>query len=75
MQEAQYTAASQSGEGFVNDDSSFYRMDGAENKIAISSSFWKENFVSGMFRVNYSFNSKYLPSDTHRTRRLVLGLR
>ena len=66
MQEAQYTAASQSGEGFVNDDSSFYRMDGAENKIAISSSFWKENFVSGMFRVNYGFNSKYLLTLTGR---------
>lgn len=66
MQEAQYTAASQSGEGFVNDDSSFYRMDGAENKIAISSSFWKENTVSGMFRVNYGFNSKYLLTLTGR---------
>ena len=66
MQEAQYTAASQSGEGFVNDDSSFYRMDGAEKKIAISSSFWKENFVSGMFRVNYGFNSKYLLTVTGR---------
>ena len=50
-------------------------MDGAENKIAISSSFWKENFVSGMFRVNYGFKYKYLLTLTHRTRRLVLGLR
>ncbi len=35
-------------------------------KIAISSSFWKENMVSGMFRVNYSFNSKYLLTVTGR---------
>ena len=66
MQEAQYTAASQSGEGFVNDDSSFYRMDGAENKIAIGSEYWKQNMVSGMFRVNYGFNSKYLLTLTGR---------
>ena len=66
MQETQYTGASQSGEGFVNDDSSFYRMDGAENKITIGSSYWKENFVSGMFRVNYGFDSKYLLTLTGR---------
>lgn len=66
MQETQYTKASQSGEGFVNDDSSFYRMDGAENKIAIGSEYWKQNMVSGMFRVNYSFNSKYLLTVTGR---------
>ena len=41
VQEMKSTSASQSGEGFVNDDSSFYRRDGAENKITIGSSYWK----------------------------------
>ena len=66
MQETQYTGQSQSGESFVNDDSSFYRMEGAEKNIIIDSDFWQENTVSGMFRVNYGFNSKYLLTITGR---------
>lgn len=66
MQETKNTSASQSGEGFVNDDSSFYKMDGAENNIKIGSGFWKETMVSGMFRVNYSYASKYLLTLTGR---------
>ncbi len=66
MQEQVEKKSSQSGEGFVNDDSSFYRMDGAENNIKNSSSFSKETMVSYMFRVNYGFNSKYLLTLTGR---------
>ena len=66
VQEMKSTSASQSGEGFVNDDSSFYRMDGAENKITIGSSYWKETMVSSMLRLNYGFDSKYLVTLTGR---------
>lgn len=66
VQEMRSTSASQSGEGFVNDDSSFYRMDGAENKITISSSYWKETMMSSMLRLNYGFDSKYLVTLTGR---------
>ena len=74
MQETQYTGASQSGEGFVNDDSSFYRMDGAENKITIGSSYWKENFVSGHVPRELRIRQQ-VSADADRTRRLVLGIR
>lgn len=66
MQKRVDMSASQSGEGFVNDDSSFWKMDSAEKSIQISSSYGKETMVSGMFRVNYGFNSKYLLTVTGR---------
>ena len=58
--------SSQSGDTFVNDDSSFYRMSGAENNISISSSYSRETMVSSMLRVNYAFNNKYLVTLTGR---------
>lgn len=66
MQEKKETSSSQSGESFVNDDSSFYRMSGAEKNIKISSGYWKETMVSYMLRLNYSFNDKYLVTLTGR---------
>ena len=66
MQKKEHEEAGQSGEGFVNDDSSFYKMDGAEGKITISSSYWKETMVSFMFRANYGFNNRYYVTLTGR---------
>lgn len=66
MQEKKNNSTSQSGEGFVNDDSSFYKMDGAENKIVIGSGYWKETMMSAMLRLNYGYAGKYLVTLTGR---------
>ncbi len=66
VQEKKTVKSSQSGDTFVNDDSSFYRMSGAENNISISSSYSRETMVSSMLRVNYGFNNKYLVTLTGR---------
>ena len=66
VQETKNVSQSQSGEGFVNDDSSFYNMSGAESSITIGSGYWKQNMVSGMFRANYNYNSKYMLTLTGR---------
>lgn len=66
MQQKMNVSSSQSGTGFVNDDSSFYRMDGAEKNIKISSGYWKESMMSGMLRVNYGYASKYMVTLTGR---------
>lgn len=66
MQEKKNTSSSQSGESFVNDDSSFYKMEGAESNIKIDSGYWKENMMSYMLRLNYGFVGKYLFTLTGR---------
>ena len=66
MQEKKNNSSSLSGESFVNDDSSFYKMDGAESNIKVGSSYWKENMMSGMFRLNYGYDSRYLFTVTGR---------
>lgn len=66
MQEKTEISSSQSGESFVNDDSSFYMMSGAENNITMSSGYWKENMISYMARINYAFAEKYMITLTGR---------
>ena len=66
MQEKKQIGSSQSGESFVNDDSSFYMMSGAESNIEMSSNYWKENMISYMARINYSFAEKYMITLTGR---------
>lgn len=66
MQAKENRSTSQSGEGFVNDDSSFYKMDGAEKNIKISSGYWRETMMSYMLRLNYGYAGKYLVTLTGR---------
>lgn len=66
MQQKKNNSTSQSGESFVNDDSSFYKMDGAEKNIKIGSGFWKENMMSYMLRLNYGYAGRYLVTLTGR---------
>ena len=66
MQEKTEISSSQSGESFVNDDSSFYMMSGAENNITMSSGYWEENMISYMARINYAFAEKYMITLTGR---------
>ena len=66
MQQKKNNSNSQAGESFVNDDSSFYKMDGAEKSITIGSSYWKENMMSYMLRLNYGYAGRYLITLTGR---------
>ena len=66
MQQKENTSSSQTGQGFVNDDSSFYKMDGAEGKMTMSSGYWKETMVSYMLRANYGFAGRYYLTLTGR---------
>ena len=66
MQEKTSVSSSQSGQSFVNDDSSFYKMDGAESNIKIGSGYSKENMISYMLRVNYGWAGRYLLTLTGR---------
>lgn len=66
MQKKEQKSTAQTGESFVNDDSSFYKMDGAEKNITISSGYWKETMISYMFRANYNWHSRYFVTLTGR---------
>lgn len=66
MQKKEHVESSQTGQGFVNDDSSFYKMDGADGRLTMSSGYWKETMLSYMFRANYSYAGKYYLTLTGR---------
>ena len=48
------------------DETSFYKMDSADGKLTMSSGFWKETMVSGMFRANYNYAGRYYLTLTGR---------
>lgn len=66
MQEKMNTSTSGSAESFVNDDMSFYSLSNGEKNIKTGSSYWKENMISYMARINYSFAGKYMVTLTGR---------
>ena len=45
IQSKQNVNSTQTGEGFVVDATSFYKMDSADGKLTMSSGFWKETMV------------------------------
>lgn len=66
VQEKENKGTSGSAECFVNDDMSFYNLGNGEKNIKVGSSYWKENMLSLMGRINYMFDSKYLITLTGR---------
>lgn len=66
IQSKQNVNSTQTGEGFVVDETSFYKMDSADGKLTMSSGFWKETMVSGMFRANYNYAGRYYLTLTGR---------
>lgn len=67
MQETNKKEASQSGECFVNDDSQYHNMAGAEKNKEVTSKLTETSMLSYMLRVNYSYANKYLLTLTGRT--------
>ncbi|SBW01688.1 TonB-dependent receptor plug [uncultured Dysgonomonas sp.] len=66
-QETKNVSSSQSGEGFVTDDTSYYIMDLAERKKEVSSSMTETAMLSYMFRLNYGYKGRYMATLTGRT--------
>lgn len=67
VQETQKKTTSQSGEGFVTDDTSYHMIHTAERKVAISSGFSETAMLSYMGRINYVLMDKYMATLTGRT--------
>lgn len=67
MQETKSLSSSQSGEGFVTDDTSYNMMNTAERNQTISSGLSETSLLSYMLRVNYSYKNKYMATLTGRT--------
>lgn len=67
IQETKKVSSSQSGEGFVADDASYYMMSTAERNQKISSGLSETALLSYMFRLNYAYNGKYMATLTGRS--------
>lgn len=67
MQETKSLSSSQSGEGFVTDDTSYNMMNTTERNQTISSGLSETSLLSYMLRVNYSYKNKYMATLTGRT--------
>ena len=67
MQETSKKEAKESGESFVNDDSEYHNMAGAEKNKEITSKLTETAMLSYMLRLNYSYANKYLLTLTGRS--------
>ena len=67
MQETKSVSSSQSAEGFVTDQSSYYMMNTAARNIVNGSNLSETALLSYMGRLNYSFKGKYMFTVTGRT--------
>lgn len=67
MQETKKISSSQSGEGFVTDDTGYNMMGTAERNQKISSGLSETAMLSYMFRFNYAYKSRYMVTLTGRT--------
>ena len=67
MQETTKKEAKESGESFVNDDSEYHNMAGAEKNKEITSKLTETAMLSYMLRLNYSYANKYLLTLTGRS--------
>jgi TonB-linked SusC/RagA family outer membrane protein len=66
-QETKSISSSQSGEGFVVDDTSYFMMGTAERKQSISSGITETAMLSYMLRLNYAYKGKYMATLTGRS--------
>lgn len=67
MQEIAENKYSQSGSGFVTDDTSYHMIGTAERAISNSSSLSEESMLSYMGRLNYAFKNRYMATITARS--------
>ncbi|WP_353139631.1 TonB-dependent receptor [Pseudopedobacter sp.] len=67
MQQTKSVSASQSGEGFVTDDTEYFMMNTAARNIVNNSGLTETAMLSYMGRLNYAYKGKYLLTLTGRT--------
>lgn len=67
MQETKSVSSSQSAQGFVTDDTSYYMMGTAERNQTISSGLSESSMLSYMLRLNYAYKGKYMATLTGRS--------
>lgn len=67
IQRAKTTSFSQSGQGFVTDDTEYFMIATAERLTANTSSLVETSMLSYMGRLNYSYKGKYLLTLTGRS--------
>lgn len=67
MQQTSRQESEESGESFVNDDSEYHNMAGAEKNKIITSQLTETAMLSYMLRLNYSYANKYLLTFTGRS--------
>ncbi|WP_199117499.1 TonB-dependent receptor [Pedobacter sp. ASV28] len=67
MQQTKSVGSSQSGQGFVTDDTQYYMMNTAARNIINDSSLSETALLSYMGRLNYSYKGKYMLTLTGRS--------
>ena len=67
MQQTKSVSSSQSGQGFVTDDTEYYMMNTAARNITNNSSLSETAMLSYMGRLNYGYKGKYMLTLTART--------
>ena len=67
MQQTSLEQSKQSGTSFVNDDSEYHNMAGAEENKVLTSELTETAMLSYMLRLNYSYANKYLLTVTGRS--------
>ncbi|MFA4869876.1 MAG: TonB-dependent receptor [Pedobacter sp.] len=67
LQKTQNVSSSQSGEGFVTDDTEYFMMHTAARNVIVNSGIVENSMISYMGRINYGYKGKYLFTLTSRT--------
>jgi TonB-linked SusC/RagA family outer membrane protein len=67
LQKTQNVSSSQSGEGFVTDDTEYFMMHTAARNVLVNSGIRENSMLSYMGRINYGYKGKYLLTLTSRT--------
>jgi TonB-linked SusC/RagA family outer membrane protein len=67
MQQTRKQEAKQTGQSFVNDDSDYHNMAGAEKNQTVTSKFTETALLSYMGRINYTYANRYMLTLTARS--------
>ncbi|MDR1624055.1 MAG: TonB-dependent receptor [Tannerellaceae bacterium] len=67
IQQTNHQESKQTGQSFVNDDSDYHNMGGAEKNQTVTSKLTETALLSYMGRINYAFASKYMLTLTARS--------
>jgi TonB-linked SusC/RagA family outer membrane protein len=67
VQQTRHQESTQTGQSFVNDDSDYHNMSGAEKNQTVTSRLTETALLSYMGRINYSYANKYMLTLTARS--------